>query len=515
MNTLKRSIISSIAVIMAFNTLCMSNIVEENIVGDNSSMVVSALDTNDMYITSSSDIFVPNVLSKTPWNTSEVNNTYIQSNDDGTISRIVYNGDTSSVVVEYYSPNFELISTKNIEMELPVWGAFYSGSEYNFCVFGQNNPNESDDVEVVRIVKYSKDWQRLDSASFYGCNTETPFRAGRPRLTEHDGKLYLHTSHRMYKSSDGYNHQANMDFYINIQDMSLFYQNYNVSNIDYSGYMSHSFDQYILADASNLYSVDLGDAYPRSVSIVKRNLDGSIVGNKSVLDIYGTIGDNATGVSLGGFELSADSCLTLGSATVQDGSASSNYQRNIFLSVTSKDLSSNNFIWLTNFTEDSMVSIPKLVKVDDNTFIAMWNEVTQDGSDAMHVMKLDAQGNILEDVYMDAVASDCDPIIVGNQIVWYYSGYTYDSWGFATPDGTKFYSFDYTNLAQNNVDKSLLGDYNSDGKVNSSDLLTLKKYLLGIEDSINVTNADLNADEKVNISDLLILKKYLLGLATL
>lgn len=38
-------------------------------------------------------------------------------------------------------------------------------------MFGQKNEEENDSKEVIRVVKYSKDWQRLGAASLYGANT--------------------------------------------------------------------------------------------------------------------------------------------------------------------------------------------------------------------------------------------------------------------------------------------------------------------------------------------------------
>ena len=64
-------------------------------------------------------------------------------------------------MAEDYSPDFQYLSGRTIPMELSRWGGFFAGADYNFFVFGQENPSESDSTEVIRVVKYSKDWQRL------------------------------------------------------------------------------------------------------------------------------------------------------------------------------------------------------------------------------------------------------------------------------------------------------------------------------------------------------------------
>ena len=80
------------------------------------------------------------------------------------------------VVIEDYDSAFQIQSAKEIDMELPIWGGFFAGEDYNFLVFGQENKDENDNQEVIRVVKYSKDWERIGSASLYGANTTIPCR---------------------------------------------------------------------------------------------------------------------------------------------------------------------------------------------------------------------------------------------------------------------------------------------------------------------------------------------------
>ena len=84
----------------------------------------------------------------------------------------------TTLVVETYDSHFQLKETRELEVELPIWGGFFAGEDYNFVVFGRENPSESDSAEVVRVVKYSKSWERLDQASLRGANTTIPFDAG-------------------------------------------------------------------------------------------------------------------------------------------------------------------------------------------------------------------------------------------------------------------------------------------------------------------------------------------------
>lgn len=53
------------------------------------------------------------------------------------------------------------------------------------------------------------------------------------------------------------------------------------------------------------------------------------------------------------------------------------------------------------------------------------------------------------------------------------------------------------------------GDVNNDGSVNSSDLMSMVKYLLGTEEEISLENSDIDKNGSVNIIDLILLKSMM------
>lgn len=89
----------------------------------------------------------------------------------------------------------------------------------------------------------------------------------------HEGKwLLIHTSHKMYQSYDGYNHQANVTIQVDTDNMTITDSFTDVANIG-RGYVSHSFNQFIEIENNKAVTIDHGDAYPRSIVLIKYNSD--------------------------------------------------------------------------------------------------------------------------------------------------------------------------------------------------------------------------------------------------
>ena len=364
---------------------------------------------------------------------------YLLDNGNGTFTRVEYTGEV--VTAELYNSSYEFISGRTIDLELPIFGGFYRGTDSYFLIEGQENPNEDDSREVVRVIRYTKNWERVGSASLYGANTVSPFVAGSLRCVEYNGYLYIRTAHEMYADDKGTNHQANLTMNVRIRDMVMTDSYSKVMNSRY-GYISHSFNQFITVADGQLVAVDHGDAKPRAVVLTRYltaagqdkfmkdpaivEIDGVLrykyVDTVNVLNIGGASGNNDTGVALGGFEASGSHYLIAGNTIDQSKTFNHLGQRNIFVSATSV----SNFTsggttvrYLTNHTSGVTVSNPQMVKIDRNRYAVLWME-TAEGSSLLKWTFVDGTGNPVSQVYSGgAVLSDCQPIVNGGKLVWY------------------------------------------------------------------------------------------------
>lgn len=383
---------------------------------------------------------------------------YLVSNSDGTLTRV--EGNYSKIIVENYSASGQFINGLELEPELSKWGGFYSGEKYNFFAFGADNPDEDNEFEVMRIVRYSKDWKRLDSIAICAINTVAPFRAGSLAMTEMKDTLVVHTSRGMYVSSDGLSHQANMTFFIDTSKEEMIFNNEK----NYSpGYCSHSFDQKLATNKEEVISADHGDAYPRAILLRKYSgTDGKGSSAVQVWNIPGATGDNYTGVNLGGIGISSTGYLVSANSVDFNVVTESPYsgQRNILVCYVPKDNFKSDAVvnkWITNYSSGVSVSEPALVKINDERFVLMWEE----NDEKVKYVYLDECANMIgnistiENVHLSSGA----PVVVGDKIIWYY---TVNS----TP---KFYSIGYYNVS-----------FSSEGGSEISDTFTIKsgeKYI--------------------------------------
>ena len=338
----------------------------------------------------------------------------------------------SDLVVETYDRDFNYLSGQSIPLELPIFGGVRMDSDYNFVVVGQSNPNEDDSVEVFRIIRYTKDWQKVDHASLFGANTYIPFDAGSLRFDRSGDILYIRTSHEMYDSGDGLHHQANVMISLRISDMTVTDELTEVLNRNY-GYISHSFNQFVRVDGDTLLAVDHGDALPRSVVLTrygKKAGEEQFFGRVSYVNALpiadGTGHYNDTGVSLGGFECSSSHYLIAGSAYDMSETVDLMYaHRNIFVTATDKDDFTDEGTtvnWITDYAESDNVSVspPHMLKLSSDRFFLTWTE-----NDVVKYCFVNGKGQPDGGIATcDGNLSDCAPILVNGNAVWYVTDHS-------------------------------------------------------------------------------------------
>ena len=356
---------------------------------------------------------------------SKVINSYLFADGEGYL-RVQGDAVSGKLLAEYYSADFTLQKSVSVNLDLPIFGGFYSAGDSYYVLTGQNNKSENNSTEVFRITKYDKNWNRLGSSGLYGANTTKPFNAGTARFTQSGKYLLVRTCHEMYTSSkDGKNHQSNVTIQFDMDTMKITDSFSDVMNTGY-GYVSHSFNQFIRTDGTSIVAADHGDASPRSAVLIKYNTDftkGTFVPDYytkcSVVDML-TYPEhqsnyNITGGSMGGFEVTSSDYITAMNS-VDQADITNNTTRNIFVARVSKDLGTKTVTQVTNYAEGTeTASTPQLVKINDDELMLLW---TREGK--VNYAELGADGAVTSDIYsFEGELSDCQPIAANGKVSWY------------------------------------------------------------------------------------------------
>ncbi|MBR6381511.1 MAG: DUF4214 domain-containing protein [Lachnospiraceae bacterium] len=361
--------------------------------------------------------------------------TVVNSNlyyEDGAWKRVEFI--SGNVIVETYDEKFTFKASKTVPGEMALYGGCYIGAKYNFLVFGQNNPEEKTNVEVMRVVKYDKRWNRLGGSSYYGINTLHPFAFGSLDMAEYGDFLYIRTCHEMFKSSDGKNHQANMSFCLRQSDLSQVSGVYTVSNSG-AGYSSHSFMQYLTVAGDRIIGADHGDAYPRALVMdlmpTSATASGDVAsgrnGRTTLQSLLGSVGANRTGASLGGLTSNDTYVLAASSMVTQNGSYLTNKIRNITVySQPVADMGTQTNLvktQLTNYAEGSgtSASTPFIIPIDHDAFAVLWELRSESAAlGTFQVAIVNEKGALISGIAtFNGALSDCEPVFRNGNITWY------------------------------------------------------------------------------------------------
>lgn len=349
--------------------------------------------------------------------------------------RVFYNG--TIVGVEYYDDEFNIQNRKNISMELPIWGGFYAGTDAYYLIEGKNNTDESNEAEVIRVIKYDTGWKRMGATSvksdpvMFGGQVRYPFDYGCVEVTESNGKLYIVTGHEGYVD-DAYRqgHQGFLMITIDESTMSG-----GITDAD----LWHSFAQYIVSRDSELYVLEQSEG-SRYTSLSRYNTETMQRETIPVLK-YGGSRDSAWAIpcyaSVNGMAMSANNILCVGTSIDQSkyDSVTEDTPHNIYLTVTPMSdfaEASTKVKWLTAYTGGgkSFLGV-KITRVNNNRFMISWEEYgdEKEGStddslstSTLHYVFINGNGDVVSKEFTGAMPiSDCQPVIKGGKAVYYAS----------------------------------------------------------------------------------------------
>lgn len=359
---------------------------------------------------------------------------------EGSNLRLVSACTAGKLVTTVLDPSTKaVVSRKEISLSgaLPLVGAVGKMSDGNiYLVTGQQNPNEDDKLEVIRVQKYDTSLNLLGKTGIASGGVRgpsngvvTPFYAASSRMTMVGNTLYLHSSKLIYKSSDGLNHQTNLTLELNAKDMSGMKQRY-----DYGAYASHSFNQFIEPYNSALLLVDHGDAYPRTIRLVSLNPKTGATTPYTLLNLQGQIGANRTHATVNGLEIAGTAVAVVGIAAPHDKAVqgvkgtpenkAGQVTSNVYFSAVDLTTKKQTFAWITNnhpTTSNTIVGQPTITALPSGNFAILYG--TTDPSTyarSLHYRLVSPAGKVLESKSVQGLAylPIADPVIVSDTLYW-------------------------------------------------------------------------------------------------
>lgn len=355
--------------------------------------------------------------------------------------------ENSRVSIKKYDSQGNLLELKELPYQGEKFGGFYRGEEYNYLIFGNNNEEKNDSKEVVRIVKFDREFNELGSLSVNGAYTVYPFDAGSLRCAEIGQTILVHTSRERY---DG--HQSQLTIAFNEATLSLL----NADDLDafQRNHVSHDFNEFAMDDGSEFIVVDHGDAYPRSIrvswlrtealehekrytgegglyNVINRDLFSPSKA-KEILNIPGKIGANQTGVSIGSALQTANKVLV--GVNKIDYSKATGFDS---FDITGKDVDKRDVVVYSmdkntlevienkytdyNLDKNITYTAPKMVRLDETRIMLIWNKLNiKSDESVLQYMIVDENGNKLSEIKTleNMKIADEMPILYKNKVVW-------------------------------------------------------------------------------------------------
>jgi len=203
----------------------------------------------------------------------------------------------------------------------PDWGGFYAGPDGCFYVLvGQENPNEDDTLNVVAVRRYDRNWNLVGTAYVQGGATHgfkgifSPFAASAPHMVLVGNRLVVHMGRLIY-AIEGVHHQVNLTFEVDVDTMTAT----TFQQLGGWADSSHSFQQLVAMNGSNLVMIDHGDGYPRAIQmgVMADYPTQLLVTTYNLFEFNGAVGDNFTGATVTGLVSGPSGIVVVGNSIRQ------------------------------------------------------------------------------------------------------------------------------------------------------------------------------------------------------
>ena len=369
---------------------------------------------------------------------SETSGSYLVKNSSGTYTVIDVG---EHINIENYDEKFNHNYSYAIAKELPIFGAFYEGKEYNYIAFGQENLLEDNSREVIKIVVYNKNFGKLREISVANCKTAIPFDASGCDIYENDRYLILHTSRSQYLDENNSRPQTQLTV---IVDKTTWTVTNMLGKFQYN-HMSHALCEFVKIDGDKIVTANYSDAAPiRGAFIQELDFYGKVTRTKGIFNVSGPLGANCTGAMIGGLEVSDKGYLVPISSI--DHSLPTDYtnvgiegideeHRNVYLLWTDKAEGELRHTCLAGYSGTSYTaSVPYIAKLKNDMFLVMWQKFDGSGEESSTVgyAFVDGEGKQVgvTSFVKGVLSEDCRPFVSGDRVYWYVN----------TEDGRDFYS---------------------------------------------------------------------------
>lgn len=391
------------------------------------------------------------------------------------------------VVIKKYNTNGDYESQISINKKLPKFGNITCDDKGNYYVVTGQDDETVANVSVINIAKYDYsgnfisacDVKSMDtgmSASYDDYwGTQYPFHAGNCQIAYNKGYLCLNYGRKMFSG-----HQSNHVIYVDASTMKRVDVNrYSVP------YMSHSFDQRVIPTSDgNFLLSGHGDAIDRGFCLWKVNTSDNFK-SKNGYHFYfregasRSYGYNETFAQLGGITETSKSYVFCGSSEKTlsfDKAPSTSYMghneaRNLFVQFINKDFTLDSYggfakssytvqgetrvatgtyegrsrdqeyrlidakeayvnygvIWLTDYDSNHYAANPKILTIDKDQVLVMWEERSystsyyDEESVVVFYTVLSSDGKVVTPVKrLDDVrlVADQDLVYLNNSVYW-------------------------------------------------------------------------------------------------